>query len=46
MLSLIPVPVRASLEGEFHSQVTIAYTKHLNDKLLAFQSTVPQAALP
>jgi hypothetical protein len=45
MLSLIPVPVRAALEGEFHSQVKLAYTKHLNDELVAFQSTVPQAAL-
>jgi hypothetical protein len=46
MLSLIPKQVRAALEGEFHSQVKLAYTKHLNDELLAFQSTVPQAALP
>jgi hypothetical protein len=46
MLLLIPIPVRASLEGKFHSQVKIAYTKHLNDELVAFQSTVPQAALP
>jgi hypothetical protein len=46
MLSLIPVPVRAALEGEFHLQVKTAYTKHLNDELVAFQSTVPQAELP
>jgi hypothetical protein len=46
MLSLIPVPVRAALEYEFHLQVKIAYTKHLNDELVAFQSIVPQAALP
>jgi hypothetical protein len=46
MLSLIPVPVRTALEDEFHLQVTTAYTKHLNDELVAFQSTVPQAALP
>jgi hypothetical protein len=46
MLSLIPKQVRAALEGEFHSQVKLAYTKHLNDELVIFQSTVPQAALP
>jgi hypothetical protein len=46
MLSLIPVPVRAALKGEFHLQVKIAYTKHLNNKLAAVQATVPQAALP
>jgi hypothetical protein len=46
MLSSIPAPVRTALEGEFHSQVTLAYTKHLNDELVAFQKTAPQAALP
>jgi hypothetical protein len=46
MLSLIPVPVRAALEGEFPLQVKIAYTKHLNDELVAVQATGPQAALP
>jgi hypothetical protein len=46
MLSLIPIPVRAALKCEFHLQVKIAYNKHLNDKLVAVQATVPQAALP
>jgi hypothetical protein len=46
MLLLIPVPVRAALKGEFHLQVKIAYTKHLNDELAAVQATVPQAVLP
>jgi hypothetical protein len=46
MLSLIPVPVRAALEGEFHLQVKIAYTKHLDNELVAVQATGPQAALP
>jgi hypothetical protein len=46
MLSWIPVPVRAALEAEFHLQVKSAYTKHLNDELVAVQATVPQAALP
>jgi hypothetical protein len=46
MLLLIPVPVRAALEGEFHLQVKIASTKHLNDELVAVQATSPQAALP
>jgi hypothetical protein len=46
MLSLIPVPVRAALEGEFHLQVKVAYTKHLDDELIAVQATGPQAALP
>jgi hypothetical protein len=45
MLSLIPVPVRAALEAEFHLQVKTAYTKHLNKELVAVQATVPQAAL-
>jgi hypothetical protein len=45
ILSLIPVPVRAALEGEFHLQVKTAYTKDLNNKLVAIQATVPQAAL-
>jgi hypothetical protein len=46
MLSWIPVPVRAALEAEFYLQVKTAYTKHLNDKLVAVQATVPQAVLP
>jgi hypothetical protein len=46
MLLLIPVPVRAALKGEFHLQVKIAYTKHLNDELAAVQAAVPQAVLP
>jgi hypothetical protein len=46
MLLLIPAPVRAALEGEFHSQVTTAYAKHLKDELVVLQPTVPQAALP
>jgi hypothetical protein len=46
MLSRIPVPVRAALEAEFRLQVRTAYTKHLNDKLAAFNASVTQAALP
>jgi hypothetical protein len=46
MLLLIPKHVRAALEAKFHLQVKTAYTKHLNDELVAVQATVPQAALP
>jgi hypothetical protein len=46
MLSLIPKHVRAALEAEFHLQVKTAYTKHLNNELVAVQATVPQEALP
>jgi hypothetical protein len=46
MLSRIPKHVQAALKAEFHLQVKTAYTKHLNDKLVAVQATVPQAALP
>jgi hypothetical protein len=46
MLSLIPKYVQAALKAEFHLQVKTAYTKHLNDKLVAVQATVLQAALP
>jgi hypothetical protein len=45
MLSRIPKHVGAALEAEFHLQVKTAYTKHLNDKLVAVQATIPQAAL-
>jgi hypothetical protein len=46
MLLRIPEHVRATLEAEFSFQVKTAYTMHLNDKLVAVQATVPQAALP
>jgi hypothetical protein len=46
MLLRIPVHVRAALEDAFHLQVRTTYTKHLNDKLAAFQAAVPQVALP
>jgi hypothetical protein len=46
MLSRIPKHVQAALKAEFHLQVKTAYTKHLNDELVAVQATVPQAALP
>jgi hypothetical protein len=46
MLSWIPVHVRAALEDAFRSQVTETYTKHLSDRLAAFQVAAPQAALP
>jgi hypothetical protein len=45
MLSQIPKHVRVALKAEFHLQVRTAYTKHLNDELVAVQATVPQAAL-
>jgi hypothetical protein len=46
MLSWIPASVQAALEAEFRFQVRTAYTMHLNDKLIAFQAAVAQAALP
>jgi hypothetical protein len=46
MLLRIPEHVRATLEAEFSFQVKTAYTMHLNNKLVAVQATVPQAALP
>jgi hypothetical protein len=46
MLLRIPEHVRATLEAEFSFQVRTAYTMHLNNKHVAFQATVPQAALP
>jgi hypothetical protein len=46
MLLRIPKHVRVALEAKFHLQFKTAYTKHLNDKLVAVQATVPQAALP
>jgi hypothetical protein len=46
MLSWIPKYIGAALEAEFNLQVKTAYTKHLNDELVAVQATVPQAALP
>jgi hypothetical protein len=46
MLLRIPKHVQDTLEAEFSFQVKTAYTMHLNDKLVAVQATVPQAALP
>jgi len=39
---LIPVHVRAVLEGEFHAQITTAYTEHLNHELAALESAALQ----